>query len=77
MRRNLQTFNCFENIMNASLEMLQSHPRRDLLFLEVISKGKTYQKIAKDFKEIILLICYCKCFHFLLIDYTIIRIKIE
>ena len=40
--------------MNASLEMVQLSPKERAFVQEGISKGRTYQKIARDIQEIIM-----------------------
>ena len=63
MRRNLPSFNYYENIMNDSFEMVQLLPKERAFVRRGHQMGRTYQKIAKDFQAIILLIYYCKCFN--------------
>ena len=48
-----------------SFEMVQLLPKERAFVTRGHHMGRTYQKIAKDFEAINLLIYYCKCFHFL------------
>ena len=52
MKRNLVTFNSFENIMNASFEMVQFSTKGKSFCCERASDGQNLQKkIAKDFQD--------------------------
>ena len=66
MRRNLPTFNCYENaIINNTFEMVQLLPKEERAFVtRGHQMGRTYKKIAKDFQAIICLFTIVHVFIF-------------
>ena len=53
MRRNLPIFDCYENIINDSFEMVKLLPKERAFVVRGHQMGRIYQKIAKDFQAII------------------------